>query len=103
MAGRVLGMPLRVDEVVTQYQPPLHRAWRTVGEPQLLVIGGYDMGADLWPTEGGCGMRVWIDYALPPGAARAALGRLLGPLYARWCVNQMLLACQRRFPPRASA
>lgn len=103
MTGRVLGLRLSVDEVVTQYEPPVRKSWQTVGEPRLLVIGGYAMGVELRPVPRGCDVRVWIDYGLPGGALRAVPGRLLGHWYARWCVDQMLRACQQRFPVSASA
>jgi len=30
-----------------------------------------------------------IDYALPANTATRWLGMLFGPMYARWCVQQM--------------
>ena len=38
-AGRVLGMNLAVEEVVSERVPPLHKSWETRREPRLLVIG----------------------------------------------------------------
>lgn len=43
LRGRVLGIFLYVDEVVTMSEPPRRKAWETVGAPQLLVIGSYRM------------------------------------------------------------
>jgi hypothetical protein len=39
MEGRVLGVKLSLEEVVTEHTPPARRVWRTVGAPRLLVIG----------------------------------------------------------------
>ena len=86
--GSAFGIKLDLDEVVTVRDPPAHKAWRTVGQPNLLVIGGYEMGFDLTPEGSGSSLTVWIDYELP---ARG-FGRwlpFLGRMYARWCVEQM--------------
>jgi len=101
MSGRVLGVPLSLDEAVVAYQPPRHKAWETLGEPRLLVLGGYRMGVDLQPLTGMTRLRVWIDYAWPAGGVGRLLGRLLGASYARWCTKQMLRSCRDRFEAAA--
>lgn len=35
LRGRVLGVPLSVDEVVTVHTPPSQKAWETIGTPRL--------------------------------------------------------------------
>lgn len=92
LSGRVLGLPLFVEETVTDYAPPQRKAWQTLGEPRLLVIGAYRMGFEVEPRTGGSRVRLWIDYQLPTRGAARWLGRLLGGFYARWCVGQMLEA-----------
>ena len=44
MNGRILGLKLSLDEVVTERDPPARKVWETVGVPRLLVIGPYRMG-----------------------------------------------------------
>lgn len=89
MSGRLLGIPLSVDETVIEYEPPFHKSWQTCGEPRLWVIGQYRMGFELSPSAGKTRIRVWIDYNHPPGLAGRLLGRILGKVYARWCVTRM--------------
>lgn len=89
LSGRFLGIPLDVDEVVTERTPPRKKSWETVGQPHLLVIGPYRMGFDITPKETRSKLRVYIDYALPARAFVSFLGRLLGPAYARWCTESM--------------
>lgn len=91
MTGRVLGMSLRVDEVVTAYEPPWRKVWQTIDEPRLLVIGRYRMGFGVEPLGKGSRVRIWIDYRLPAGGLARWLGAAVGRLYARWCTQQMLL------------
>lgn len=93
MGGRVLGVPLSLEEVVTERKPPRRKAWQTTGTPRLLVIGHYRMGFELTPQDDSCVLRVFIDYALPDGW----LGRLLGGTYARWCTRRMAVDAREHF------
>ena len=96
MNGQAFGIDLFVEEVITQREPPSRKAWRTVGKPRLVVLGGYEMGFNIRPTGGGSRLRVWIGYELP----ERGLGRripVLGALYARWCVRQMVNDAVRHF------
>jgi hypothetical protein len=95
--GRVLGIPLAVEEVVIERQPPLRKTWQTVGDPNLLVIGHYRMGFELSPRPSSVSLRVFLDYALPSSWPQRWLGRLLGGLYARWCTEHMTNDAKRYF------
>ena len=86
MGGRVLGIELSLEEVVTERSPPRRKVWQTTGTPRLLVIGHYRMGFELTPQGSSSLLRVFIDYALPEGW----LGRLFGGVYARWCTRRMV-------------
>jgi hypothetical protein len=89
MAGSVLGIGLRVEEIVTEYNPPLSKTWETRGEPRLLVVGAYRMGFTVAPTDGGSLLTVFIDYQLPERGVGRLLGQLFGRAYARWCTRRM--------------
>lgn len=96
MGGRVLGIALGLDEVVTLRDAPAHKAWETVEPPDLLVVGPYRMALDITPRgRGASDLRVSIDYDLP--AKNSWLGRLFGGAYARWCVRQMTDEVKRHF------
>ena len=97
LRGRVFGVQLDLDEVVTQREPPSLKVWETVGTPRLLVIGGYRMGVRVTPSDVGASLQVFIDYDLPPGPITRWLGVLFGGLYAKWCVSQMLGSAVRHF------
>ena len=98
LSGRVLGFRLGLAEVVTERRPPLYKAWETVGEPRLLVIGPYRMGFEIVPEGGASWLTVFIDYAIPGSGLGRWIGRLLGPWYARWCTRRMTKDAARRFP-----
>ena len=104
LAGRVLGFPLSLDEVVTRRVPPSDKVWDTVGEPKLLVIGPYRMGVAIRPEKHGSRVSEFIDFDFPAGMVTYLLGRLFGGMYAKWCVRQMLQGVVRHFEmPAASA
>jgi hypothetical protein len=97
LAGHVLGMQLDVEDAVVERVPPRRKAWETLGEPQLLVIGPYRMAVDVSRESDVCRVTIAIDYSLPARGPSRWLGRLLGPTYARWCVAQMLMDLRREF------
>ena len=97
LAGRILGIRLAVEEVVTERNPPQRKLWETVGVPRLLVIGHYRMGFEITPQVGGSQLRVFIDYALPETAPARWLGYLLGRYYAKWCTRQMVADAVNHF------
>ncbi len=87
--GRVLGMNLVVEEVITERVPPLRKTWETRGEPRLLVIGSYRMGFTIAPHGDRSRLVVFIDYRLPPRGFAHALALLFGRTYAAWCTRRM--------------
>ena len=88
MRGRMLGMELSLEEVVTQRNPPFDKAWQTEST-SLLVIGPYRLGFVLQPEGTGSRLRVAMDYRLPQTWPGRWLGRLFGGMYARWCTARM--------------
>lgn len=95
MHGKVLGIKLFLDEVVTRREPPLLKIWETIGELTLFIIGHYRMGIELEPQASNSILHVFIDYDLP--ITNAWLGQLFGGIYAKWCVQRMLRDTQAHF------
>ncbi len=89
LTGTMLGIHLFVESKVVQREPPSRKAWETVGEPRLLVIGRYRMNVEIDARGDRSHVTISIDYELPARAPTRWLGMLVGPLYARWCVRQM--------------
>jgi hypothetical protein len=99
MTGCVMGVRLTLEEVVTEHEPPRRKAWETVGQPRLLVIGPYRMGMQIDPVAGGSRLLVFIDYDLPANGVGRLLAALLGPSYAAWCTRRMANDALTAFGP----
>lgn len=97
LSGRILGLPLMVEEVVIEHNPPYAKSWQTIGSPRLLLVGPYHMGFVLFPRPDGSLLRVFIDYSLPEAGVSAVLGRIFGRLYARWCTNRVARDAAKHF------
>ena len=97
LRGRMLGVRLWVDEVVSDRQVPHGKTWETIGTPHLLVIGHYRMGFAISAQGQESVLRVSIDYAFPETWPARWLGRLLGRLYGRWCTASMANDAARHF------
>ena len=89
MRGRMLGLPLFIEEEIVERRSPAGKTWQTIGSPRLLVISQYRMGFALAPAGDTSVVKVFIDYALPDQAPARWLGRLLAGIYARWCTKRM--------------
>lgn len=101
LTGRVFGLELSVEEIVTERNPPQRKVWETTGTPKLLVVGHYRMGFELTPQGNGSMLRVFIEYALPESLPGRWLGRLFGRQYARWCTRQMVDDAVKHFASAA--
>ena len=89
VTGRVFGVDLAVEEVVTERVPPLRKIWETRGEPRLLVIGSYRMGFSISARGNHSQLTVFIDYQLPPRGFAHLLALIFGRVYAAWCTRRM--------------
>ena len=90
ITGRMLGLNLMVEEVVTERVPPLRKTWETRGEPRLLVIGSYRMGFTISPAGDRSRLLVFIDYQLPPRGFARGLALLFSRPYAAWCTRRIV-------------
>lgn len=95
MDGKVFGIYISLDEVVTIHEPPRLKVWKTVGTPKLLIIGQYEMKVEIVEDGPGSRLTVSIIYELPK--TNVWLGKLFSVWYAQWCVRQMLFGTRDHF------
>ena len=97
LSGRVFGIMLNVEEVIVDHQPPYRKSWETIGEPRLLVIGGYRMTFELASRGTNTAIRVSIEYGRPARGFPHVLGALFAVYYARWCTRCMVVDAIQHF------
>ena len=102
MRGSVMGIPVSLEEVITERQAPHRKLWETIGNPRLLVLAHYRMGFELTPRGDSSMVRVFIDYSLPTTVPESWLGSLLGGVYARWCTKRMADDAARHFASKTA-
>ena len=61
MHGRMMGISLSLEEVITERLVPAKKAWETIGTPNLLVMAHYRMGFELTRQGDSSLVRVFID------------------------------------------
>lgn len=101
MSGKILGVSVFLDEVITRRDPPWRKTWETVGDINLIVIGHYRMGFKIESRSDNSNLKVYIDYELPKSPATRLFGFLLGGMYAKWCVKQMITGARDHFITKA--
>jgi carbon monoxide dehydrogenase subunit G len=90
MAGKMMGIPLSLKEVISERSPPRKKVWQTVGPQRLLVLDQYRMGFELQasgPRQ--TKLNVFIEYSLPSAGIPKLLGILFARSYAKWCTRMM--------------
>ena len=97
MQGSMIGIPLSLEEVITERRAPYKKVWETIGTPKLQAMAHYRMGFEISPEGDSSLLRVLIDYSLPSTAPGSWLGRLLGGVDALWCINRMADDAVRHF------
>ena len=97
LQGRVFGLNLFLEEVITERVPPYRKSWQTIGSPRLLIIGHYRMGFELSERKNASALRVFIDYSLPERRFERWLGLLFANFYARWCTHKMIKDTVKHF------
>ena len=89
LSGSILGLSLEVEELVTKYDYPYSKTWKTVGSPHLLVMGSYRMGFCCLPGKTGrnCASLSTMRHpakALPACWAACSASRTHGDVPAAW-------------------
>ncbi len=95
MKGKIFGTPIFLDEIITKRIPPRLKEWETIGDPKLIVIGKYNMKVEIKSKKNKSLLKVSINYNLPE--KNKWLGKILGKIYAKWCVNQIIKDAKRHF------
>ena len=94
--GTMMGLRLDFSESVTRYVPGREKTWRTIGEPRLLILGGYEMRVLVEPRPPSSSrLTISITYDLPRAPGWRLVAMLVAGWYSRWCVGRMCSDAQK--------
>jgi hypothetical protein len=93
LSGKVFGLELSVEEIVTERIPPKQKVWETTGSPRLLVIGHYRMGFEIEPQKNGSLLRYISTMSCRKmsrrfGSVSCSGVIMLDGVLNRWCVTR---------------
>lgn len=90
-SGRMMALTIDFSETVTKYVAGREKVWRTIGQPQLLIMAGYEMRVLVEPVSPASSrLTIGIDYELRRVGVWRALGWTLAGAYSRWCLTSMV-------------
>lgn len=95
--GRMIGLRMDFTVVVTKWIEGKEKVWETVGDAEMIILSWYRMRLLLIPIERATKVELSIDYERPKQLFFSLIAFFLAPLYARWCLKNMLKDTQRSF------
>jgi hypothetical protein len=100
----MMGLTIDFSETVTRYVAGGEKVWRTIGEPQLLIIAGYEMRVLVEPVSPRSSrLTISIDYELPRAGVWRVLGWAVAGAYSRWCLTSLVEGSKLHLERRGSA
>lgn len=89
MYGKVMGMKIDFTEKVTKWIENQEKVWETIGEPKLIIMGGYIMNLNVRPSNFGTRLTFGIKYSYPKSVFWKGISIVVGDWYAKWCLRNM--------------
>ena len=95
-SGSMMGLMIDFSETVTKYVSGREKIWRTIGNPQLLIVESFEMRVVVEPLQANTAqLTISFDYDLPRSGMWRLIGRALAGSYARWCLDSMISGTKR--------
>jgi hypothetical protein len=88
--GKMMGFTLDFTVVVTNWIKSREKIWETVGDAKMIIMKWYRMHLVISPEGKNTRVELSIAYLKPGNIFFRIIALLLGPLYANWCLNNML-------------
>ncbi len=88
--GKMMGFTMEFTVVVTKWIKGKEKVWETVGEAKMIILKWYQMHLILVPEGKDTKTELSIAYTKPKNVIFRFVALFLAPLYANWCLNNML-------------
>jgi hypothetical protein len=96
-SGKMMGLPIDFTETVTIWKENEEKVWETIGSPQMIILGWYQMRLTTEPSEKGTLASMEIQYTPPKGFFYKLLSAVFARWYADWCLGKMLGDTKNKF------
>ncbi len=88
--GKMMGFTMDFTVVVTKWIKDKEKVWETIGEAKMIILGWYQMRLMISPQGENTKAVLSIAYIKPKNIFLKFIAFFLAPLYANWCLNNML-------------
>ena len=88
--GRMMGFNMDFTVVVTKWIKGKEKVWETVGKAEMIIMEWYQMHLVLTSQDQNTKAELSIIYTKPKNIFFRFMAFLLAPLYANWCLKNML-------------
>ena len=88
--GKMMGFTMNFTVVVTKWIKNKEKVWETIGEANMIIMGWYQMRLVISPEGANTKAELSIAYTKPKNIFLKFIAFFLAPLYANWCLNNML-------------
>ena len=88
--GKMMWFTMDFTVVVTKWIKDKEKVWETIGEAKMIIMGWYQMRLVISPEGANTKAELSIAYTKPKNIFLKFIAFFLAPLYANWCLNNML-------------
>ena len=88
--GKMMWFTMDFTVVVTKWIKDKEKVWETIGKAKMIIMDWYQMRLVILPERENTKAELSIAYANPKNIFFKIIAFFLVPLYANWCLNNML-------------
>lgn len=93
--GKMMGFSMDFTVAVTKWIKEREKVWETIGEAKMIILRWYQMRLVIYPEGQDTKAELSIAYTKPKNIFFRCIAFFLAPLYANWCLNNMLQDSKR--------
>jgi hypothetical protein len=88
--GKMMWFTMDFTVVVTKWIKDKEKVWETIGKAKMIIMSWYQMRLMISPDGQNTKAELSIAYTKPKNVFFKIIAFFLAPLYANWCLNNML-------------
>ena len=90
--GKMMGFTMDFTVIVSKWIKDKEKVWETIGKAKMIILRWYQMRLVISSASGGqnTNAEISIAYTKPKNIFFRFIAFFLAPLYANWCLNNML-------------